>query len=80
MKRSVSKTPKVERGFSKCLDTEMQGDVVGKAVGSNHEGLALYAEELHGIFQGGIRKALTPEVKEQIGILYNMQKLAETEM
>lgn len=40
-----------ERGFSKCLDTEMQGHVSGEAVGSNREGLALCAKESHGIFQ-----------------------------
>ena len=42
---------KVERGFSKCWDTELQGDVAGEAVGSNREGLALCAKEPHGIFQ-----------------------------
>lgn len=42
---------KVERGFSKCLDTEMQGDMSREAVGSNREGLALCVKESHGIFQ-----------------------------
>lgn len=71
---------KVERGLSKGLDTEMQGDVSGEAVGSHREGLALCAKESHGIFQGGFRKALTPEVKEQTRVLYNIQTPAGTGM